>query len=174
MDEPRTTAQDRADVQDDDGLLAFWQAAQGHLGLGRLGMVTGDTSDDVVTPPAWSFGVTEAEADAEVEAVLAGRKTATSGPRSAFEDLPGVGDVGIVLDGARRPRALVRVTDVQVVAAADVTAAHAAAELGSPADDVVERWRALNAGVDGAVLGDVVLERFEVVYPTDGPAPAVD
>lgn len=174
MDEPRTTARERADVQDDEGLLAFWQAGQGHLGFGRLGVITGDTSDDVVVPPAWTFGVTEAEADAEAEAVLAGRKTATSGPRAAFDDLPEVGDVGIVLDGSRRPRALVRVTDVQVVAAADVTAAHAGAELGSAADDVVERWRALNGGVSGEVGGDVVLERFEVVYPTDGPAPAVD
>ncbi|MFC8193274.1 ASCH domain-containing protein [Cellulomonas sp. NPDC057328] len=174
MDEPRTTARERADVQDDEGLLAFWQAAQGHLGFGRLGVIVGDQSDDVVVPPAWAFGVTAAEADAEVEAVLAGRKTATSGPRTAFDDLPEVGDVGIVLDGERRPRALVRVTDVQVVAAADVTAAHAGAELGSAADDVVDRWRALNGGVSGEVAGDVVLERFEVVYPTDGPAPAVD
>ncbi|WP_136520682.1 MULTISPECIES: ASCH domain-containing protein [Cellulomonas] len=163
-------------VRDEDGLLAFWQAAQSHLGLGRLAVVVGDKSDDVVTPPAWSFGVTQAEADAEAEAVLAGRKTATSGPRAAFgDDLPEVGDVGIVLDGSRQPRALVRVTAVEVVDAHDVPAAHAGAELGTRADDAaVERWRSLNAGMTGEVVGDVVLERFELVYPTDGPAPAVD
>lgn len=175
MDEPRTTARERADVQDDEGLLAFWQAGQGHLGFGRLGVITGDTSDDVVVPPAWTFGVTEAEADAEAEAVLAGRKTATSGPRAAFDDLPEVGDVGIVLDGSRHPRALVRVTAVDVVPAALVSTGHVGAELGvPPSEEALERWRALNAGVTGEVAGEVVLERFEVVYPTDGPAPAVD
>lgn len=162
-------------VRDDDGVLAFWQAAQGHLGFGRLGVVVGEQSDDVVVPPAWTFGVSAEEADAEVAAVLAGRKTATSAPRAAVPDLPEVGDVGIVLDGARTPRALVRVTAVDVVPASLVSTGHAGAELGvAPSEEALERWRGLNAGVTGEVTGEVVLERFEVVYPTDGPAPAVD
>lgn len=120
----------------DDRITAFWQAARGHVGFGKMESIVGGSPLDVVPPPSFSFGVGE-EADALLTEVVAGSRTSTSAPREEFGDeLPRVGDLAIVLDGAGEPRALIRTTEIEV-------------------------------GVE-------VVERFELVYPTSGPTPAVD
>ncbi|MDM7832417.1 ASCH domain-containing protein, partial [Cellulomonas edaphi] len=119
----------------DDRISAFWQAARGHVGFGKMETIVGGTPLDVVPPPSFSFGV-GSEADEALAQVLDGTRAQTSAPREQFDELPRVGDLAIVLDAAGEPRALIRTTEVE----------------------------------DGA---DVV-ERFELVYPTDGPTPAVD
>jgi len=57
-----------------------------------------------------------------VEAVLAGDKTATAGLHGVFKDepTPDVGDRFVVEDAGGTPRAIVEVTEVRVVPAAEV------------------------------------------------------
>jgi uncharacterized protein YhfF len=165
--------------RDDEGLLDFWQAAQAHLGLGRLGVVVGNTVTEVLPPVAWSFGDSPAEADREVEALLAGRKTATSAALSDYSegDLPREGDVAIVLDGERRARALVRTSEIATVPLSAVTPEQAAAELGASPDEpgVLERWHAeRDASYSESENVLVLVETLELVYPTTGATPAED
>ena len=166
----------------DTRISDFWDAARGHLGWGRLDAVLGTSDDDVVAPPVWSFGDDARLADELLELVLSGRKTGTSTALVELEDegvpVPAVGDVSIVVDSAGDPRALLRTTAVEVVAFDQVGAEHAAAE---GEDDLsLESWRREHEVYWRRVLGDarfapdmpVVTERFELVYPTRGPAPA--
>jgi hypothetical protein len=99
----------------DDRISAFWQAARGHLGFGKLEPILGGEPSGVVPPPSFSYGV-GAEADTAVEEILARTRTSSSAPRAEFGpgDLPEVGGVAIVLDGEGEPRALIRTTDVVV------------------------------------------------------------
>ena len=170
------------DVDHDDALVAFWQAAQAHLGLGRMDVVMGPGNRDLVAPPVWSFGDSPELADELLELVLAGRKTATAGTvrdyESAGEALPQVGDVSVVTDGAGAPRVVLRTTQVDVVPFDEVDAEHAALEgegdlsLASWRRDHEAVWRRrLPAGQFDPRM-PMVLERFEVVYPTLGPTPA--
>ncbi|MDM7856554.1 ASCH domain-containing protein [Cellulomonas alba] len=99
----------------DDRISAFWQAARGHLGFGKLEPILGGEPSGVVPPPSFSYGV-GAEADAAAAEILAGARTSSSAPRAEFgpDDLPQVGAVAIVLDAQGEPRALIRTTDVVV------------------------------------------------------------
>lgn len=168
----------------DTRITDFWDAARGHLGWGKLDAVLGESVDGAVAPPAWSFGDDVRLADELLALVLDGRKTGTSTALAEFaatdEPLPRVGDVSIVLDSAGDPRALLRTTDVEVVPFDQVGAEHAAAE---GEDDLsLESWRREHEVYWRRVLGDaafsptmdVVTERFELVYPTQGPTPPVD
>jgi uncharacterized protein YhfF len=69
-------------------------------------------------PPAWCFGDTVELADELIDLVVRGQKRATAGAIAEYaaegESLPTVGDLSIVTDGARRPRALLQTTDVRV------------------------------------------------------------
>ena len=59
-------------------IAAFWQAARGHVGMGKMDQVLGGTADDVVPPPSWSYGD-----DAEADELLARASTvhdADAGP----------------------------------------------------------------------------------------------
>ena len=47
---------------EDERIAAFWQAARGHVGFGKLDSVLGESPEDVVPPPSWSYG-DDAEAD---------------------------------------------------------------------------------------------------------------
>lgn len=193
---------DEAHQVDEESLAEFWRISQGHLGFGRMGVVVGEQASEVVPPTAWAFGADPAEADAQLELLLAGRKTATSTAlleyQAAGEELPLAGDVAIVVDGHQRPRALVRTAEVRVVPLSAVDAEHAAAELGvEEGEDALAQWHAANdkgfqdlsaapAAEDGAPAAEdgapgasseeilVVLETLELVYPTSGPAPAAD
>ncbi|WP_051681853.1 hypothetical protein [Cellulomonas sp. HZM] len=106
-------AQDAVASDGDDRITAFWQAARGHVGFGKLDGIVGAVPLDVVPPPSFSYGE-GAEADDAVRDILAGTRTTTSAPTADFGggDLPRVGDLAIVLDGSGEPRALVRTTEV--------------------------------------------------------------
>ena len=170
------------DVEQDDALVAFWQAAQAHLGLGRMDVVMGPGGHELVAPPTWSFGDSPELADELLELVLTGRKTATAGTvrdyESAGEALPQVGDVSVVTDGAGAPRVVLRTTQVDVVPFDEVDAEHAALE--GEGDRSLEQWRRDHEAIWHRRLPaegfdprmPMVLERFEVVYPTLGPTPA--
>lgn len=183
MTEQQPTVQAEAGTQD-TRIADFWDAARGHLGWGKLDTVLGESVTGAVAPQAWSFGDDARLADELLALVLAGRKTATSTALVEFtasdEPLPRVGDVSIVVDSAGDPRALLRTTAVEVVPFDRVDAEHAAAE---GEDDLsLESWRREHEVYWRRVLGDdgfstsmdVVMERFELVYPVDGPSPAVD
>lgn len=107
---------EHADVASDgdERITAFWQAARGHVGFGKLDGIVGSVPLDVVPPPSFSFGE-GAEADAAVLEVLAGARTSGGSPRADYgldSDLPRAGDLAIVLDSHGEPRALIRTTHV--------------------------------------------------------------
>ncbi len=89
-------------------IAAFWQAARGHVGMGKLDQVMGGSPEDVVPPPSWSYG-NDAEAEDLLARVLDGRKTATALAVAELAqvglEVPRVGDLSIVVDGAGDPRA---------------------------------------------------------------------
>lgn len=182
MTDEQAPTQDVAGEVEDLRITAFWQAARGHVGLGKMDSVMGGTPDDVVPPPSWSYGEGP-EAEDLLGRVLDGSRTGTATVlaqlTSAGLDVPRVGDLSIVTDAGGEPKAVLRTTEVEVVTFDEVTAEHAAAEGG--ADATLESWVAEHEASFGAVLGDdfspaseVVLERFEIIYPTTGPTPAVD
>ena len=76
--------------------------------------------------------------------VLDGRKTATASANADYvkegEELPAPGMLGIVLDGAGHPRALVVTTESRVVPFDQVDADHARDE--GEGDRSLEHWRA--------------------------------
>ena len=162
----------------------FWALARAHAGVGRVSVVTGETSTSAVAPPAWAFGADAAQADRLLDLVLAGRKTATASAASDYaeadEPLPAVGDLSILLDGAGEPRALIRTTRVQVVPFAAVDAEHAAAE--GEGEATLASWRADHAhffaasaraaGLASVEELPVVLERFRLLHPRPGAASA--
>jgi uncharacterized protein YhfF len=174
----------QGDGVEDERVAAFWRAARGHLGMGDLGSVLGSSPNDAVPPPSWSFGDNPALADQLLALVLDGRKSATSTAllelQDADLDVPRPGDLSIVVDADGEPRALLRTTEVEVVAFDQVSAEHAAAE---GEDDLsLDSWRTEHERYWRRVLGDdrfgadlqVVAERFELIFPKDGPTPAVD
>lgn len=155
---------------------SFWDLARFHAKLNTAPSYFGPTTLEVVPPPAWSFGASAEEADALLALVLDGRKTATASAHADYEaegePLPEPGTLGIVLDGAGHPRALVETTDVRVVPFDEVDAEHA--HLEGEGDRSLERWRAeherfftehATTGFDPQML--LVLERFRVVYAGD-------
>ncbi|MBO8200641.1 ASCH domain-containing protein [Streptomyces smyrnaeus] len=82
--------------------------------------------------------------DRLVAAILAGRKTATTGLLRAYEaadePLPEVGRRAVVVDSDERPVALIEVTAVRVVGLGDVDTAHALAE--GEGHGTLAEWRA--------------------------------
>lgn len=160
----------------------FWEEARKVAGLNRLDVVVGANPLAVLTPPAWAFGTTADRADAFVEGVLGGERTATTSAlaqwEAAEEEVPRPDTLSILCDGGGRPRALLRTTAVTVLPLGQVPADHAAAE--GAAD--VDAWRAdLGADLADALarLGraltpdlPVVLERFVLVHPRRGRVPA--
>jgi uncharacterized protein YhfF len=130
----------------------------------------------VLQPPAWSFGGTPEQADALLELVLAGTKTATASALWDYEHdeeaLPEPGSLSIVLDGSGRPRALIAITAVAVEPFAAVDAEHAFLE--GEGNRSLAYWREVHErffttyAAEGQTFADdmpVVLERFRVVYP---------
>ncbi|WP_203757085.1 ASCH domain-containing protein [Cellulomonas chitinilytica] len=174
----------QGDGVEDERVAAFWRAARGHLGFGNLSPVLGESPNDAVPPPSWSFGDNPALADQLLGLVLDGTKTATSTALVELEDAgldaPRPGDLSIVVDADGEPRALLRTTEVEVVPFDAVGAEHAEAE--GEDDRSLESWRVEHERYWRRVLGDdrfstdlqVVAERFELIYPKDGPTPAVD
>lgn len=158
-----------------DEVDAFWADARVRASLNRLPIYLGPTALESLQPPAWAFGATPEQADALLALVLDGTKTATSGALwdydAAGEQLPKVGDLAILLDGAAHPRALIAMTDVQVVPFEEVTADVARAE--GEGDGTLEHWRDVHEafftehadhdrGFSPAM--PVVVEHFRVLY----------
>lgn len=125
-------------------------------------------------PEAWAFGATAEHADELLALVLAGVKTGTASSLRDHEveqdPLPAVGDLAIVLDGAERPQAVIRVSRVDVVPFEEVDDEHAAAE--GEGNRTLAHWRRaheefwrLHSPAGFSTDMPVVCERFEVLYP---------
>jgi uncharacterized protein YhfF len=160
---------------DDNELDAFWAIAQEHAQLSGIPTYMGANPVRTLRPPAWSFGATAEVSDELLGLVLDGTKTATSSLRADYDEevdpLPEPGMLGIVLDGAGHPRALVVTTEARVVPFDQVDADHAREE--GEGDGSLERWREVHQRVfaehvEGEFQPDmlVVLERFRLLYPT--------
>lgn len=159
-----------------DQITRFWDVARPSAGRSSHGGAVGERSENVVPPPAWSFGDSPALADELLDLVLTGRKSATASLvleyAEADEPQPRKGDLSILLDGAGEPRAVIRTTQVDVVPFSEVTAEHARLEgegdrtLDSWRSDHERYWRRSLAGTDHEFDPslDVICERFSVLY----------
>ncbi|WP_432478488.1 ASCH domain-containing protein [Nocardioides sp. GXQ0305] len=137
----------------DEALETFWRRAVFRAKLNHVPSYFGPTPLEVVRPPAWSFGTTDEEAARFVRDLLAGRTTAIAGSeRDYLADggtLPETGELGIVVDGAGTPAALVVVTEVLTVPYAEVDAATTVVEGSGFATDTA-----------------MVVQRLDVLYST--------
>lgn len=158
-----------------DDIAAFWERAQQHANLGTVSSYMGENVIATLRPPAWAFGATDEEADELLGLVLEGTKTATSSAlwdyEAEGEDLPVAGTLGIVVDSAGTPRALVVTTEVSTAPFDEVDADHAHAE--GEGDRSLAYWRRVHedfftehASHDKGFARDmpVVLERFAVLH----------
>jgi uncharacterized protein YhfF len=160
---------------DDDELDAFWDIAREHADLAGVPVFFGANPVRTLRPPAWAFGATPEQSDELLGLVLDGTKTATSSSHADYvtagEELPAPGMLGIVLDGAGKPRALVVTTEARVVPFDQVDADHARDE--GEGDRSLEYWRVVHERffaeqAEGGFRPDmpVVLERFSVLHPS--------
>lgn len=160
---------------EDDAVAVFWDVAKRRAKLASIPGYFGPTPMESIPPPAWAFGATPEHADELLDLVLAGTKTATASAlwdyEAEDEPLPEVGTLGIVLDSAGKPRALVMTTDVAVVPFDEVDEEHA--RLEGEGDRTLAHWREEHerfftdhASHAREFTSDmpVVLERFEVLY----------
>lgn len=154
---------------------AFWALARSQARLTSMPGYFGPTTAEVLSPPAWSFGATAAEADELLGLVLDGRKTATASAGWDYEmedePLPVPGGLGIVVDSAGHPRALIVTTEVSVRSFDEVDEEHAFAE--GEGDRSLAHWREVHERffTDNAEHGrgfatdmPVVCERFRVLH----------
>ncbi|GAA1741118.1 hypothetical protein GCM10009809_40810 [Isoptericola hypogeus] len=155
-------------------IAEFWDTARSSAVFTGCRGAAGERSENVM-PPAWAFGDSPGLADELLALVLEGRKTAAASLVVEFEDaaepVPATGDLSIVLDGRGEPRALIRTTQVEIVAFAEVTAEHTYLE--GEGDRTLEAWRtehkrawcgplgSLERELDPSML--VVCERFTVL-----------
>lgn len=165
-------------MNDRSAVEAFWDLAKFHAKLNNAPSYFGPTTLEVLPPPAWSFGANPEQADALVELVLDGTKTATAGALWDYEnegdEVPEVGSLSIILDGRGHPRALIECTAVEVLPFDEVDAEHA--RLEGEGDLSLEYWREVHqrfftdvATHDHGFAPDmpVVCERFRVVYQSE-------
>ena len=154
---------------------AFWAVAREHARLDLMPGYFGPSTLGSVPPDAWSFGGTPEQADALLALVLDGTKTATASAlwdyEAEGEPLPEVGTLGIVLDSAGHPRALVVTTAVTVVPFDEVDEEHA--RLEGEEDLALASWRRVHEEFftrfrshhrEFAPDMPVVCERFAVLY----------
>ncbi len=157
-------------------VLDFWAATRQYAGMAKASIVVGHTVSETVPPQAWSFGDESELAEKLLGAVLAGDKTATSSALWDYDDegapLPVIGELSILLDGERHPRALIRTTSVETTTFEEVDEDLAAAE--GEGDRTLESWRAdheafwrrtLAEGREFTTDMPIVCERFELLYP---------
>jgi uncharacterized protein YhfF len=122
---------------------------------------------------AWAFGDA---ADALGQLVLHGTKRATTSlvaeNEAEQEPLPKPGDLSVILDGSGEPLCVIRTTQVDRSRFGDVDEAFARIE--GEGDKTLRYWRrtherffaSLGTNVDEDTM--VVLERFELLWPTVG------
>ncbi len=153
----------------------FWTIARSQARLTDIPGYFGPNPLEVLTPPAWGFGATPEHADELLALVLDGIKTATASAlwdyEAEGEELPQVGALSIVLDGAGHPRALIETTEVAVVPFDEVSAEHAYLEGEDDRSlamwrEVHERFFTEHAEHDRGFAEDmpIVLERFRLLY----------
>ncbi len=127
---------------DDARIEAFWRNARSKGNIDFLQTLIGQGLHDSVPPPVWATSADPAQATGDIEDLLATgtlvQVVALAELSQADQEPPQVGDLAILLDGQDIPRALVRTAGVEV------TDSH---------EDLPD------AG------GQVVVERFELVYP---------
>ena len=121
-----------------------------------------------------SVGSTPETADEGVVLILDGTKTLTSSPFWDYPDgkTPFVGALGVLLDGARRPRGIVETTQVEIMSFGAITEEMARAY--GEGEQTVEWWRRVmgafyraSAAHHNAVLTDDtphIWEWFTVVH----------
>ncbi len=156
---------------DSKKIAEFWESARVAAHLNPMPGYFPEALRGTLPPPAWSFGDSDELADELLDLVLSGAKTATSTSLAEYvaagEELPGEGDLSIVLDGRGEPRALILTTAMEVVPFDEVDADHASAE--GEGDGTLEDWRVEHRkyferiGVFNEKM-QVVVERFEVLY----------
>lgn len=159
-------------------LEAFWTRARNVAGIAPLEAVLGQDDAASLRPPAFAFGDGPEMSDRLAKLVLDGEKSATSAWLASYEaegiDIPEVGDLSIMCDGADRPLALLRTADVRKIPFADVGPEIAQAE----GEGTLDEWKAEHRdffarecaalGIEFDPEGEVVVEFFEVVYRRDG------
>ena len=159
-------------------LEAFWTRARNVAGIAPLEAVLGQDDAASLRPPAFAFGDSPEMSDRLAKLVLDGEKSATSAWLASYEaegiDIPEVGDLSIMCDGADRPLALLRTADVRKIPFADVGPEIAQAE----GEGTLDEWKAEHRdffarecaalGIEFDPEGEVVVEFFEVVYRRDG------
>ena len=134
------------------GVLDFWEKVKGETG------VTGGFAD------AWGFGDNPDLIDELLGYVLSGIKR-TSTALCIETELEGwpepkVGEFNIILDGRDKPVAVIRTVSARKVKYRDVDADHAFRE-----HDKYYTRRGKALGFEFNRDMDVILERFELVYP---------
>ena len=143
----------------------FWERVKGETGI------TGGFQD------AWGFGDTPRLTDELLALVLEGKKrSATTLVREMEAEgypEPRAGEYSVILDGSGSPRAVIRTVSVRRARFSDVDEDHAYWE--GEDDRTLESYRREHARYyrrRGEALGftfsedmEVILERFELVYP---------
>ena len=155
---------------DESEVENYWIRARSMARLTALPGYLPQNTIEMVPPPAWSFGGTPEEADSLLALILDGHKSAMTSALRDYDDegLPEVGALGVLLDGAGHPRALIETTEVTVVAFDQVSAEHALAE--GEGDGSLASWRERQESLFRAEGGEfssdlpVVLERFRVLH----------
>ena len=159
-------------------LEAFWTRARNVAGIAPLEAVLGQDDAASLRPPAFAFGDSPEMSDRLAKLVLDGEKSATSAWLASYEaegiDIPEVGDLSIMCDGADRPLALLRTADVRKIPFADVGPEIARAE----GEGTLDEWKAEHRdffarecaalGIEFDPEGDVVVEFVEVLSRRDG------
>ena len=175
---PEESSANGAEAGTQTELEAFWTRARNVAGIAPLEAVLGQDDAASLRPPAFAFGDSPETSDRLAKLVLDGEKSATSAWLASYEaegiDIPEVGDLSIMCDGADRPLALLRTTDVRKIPFADVGPEIAQAE----GEGTLDEWKAEHRGFfarECAALGiefdpggDVVVEFVEVLYRRDG------
>lgn len=127
----------------------------------------------------FSFGDSAELADELSALVIAGTKRATASLArdygKSYDDVPRAGGFGIVIDGGNKPRCIVRTVQVQIKPMREVDERFAWDE--GEGDRSLAWWLSAHrryfkrqAAREGFVVDDtseVVLERFEVVWPPE-------
>lgn len=175
---PEESSANGAEAGTQTELEAFWTRARNVAGIAPLEAVLGQDDAASLRPPAFAFGDGPEMSDRLAKLVLDGEKSATSAWLASYEaegiDIPEVGDLSIMCDGADRPLALLRTVDVRKVPFADVGPEIAQAE----GEGTLDEWKAEHRdffarecaalGIEFDPEGKVVVEFFEVVYRRDG------
>lgn len=115
-------------------------------------------------PEPWAFGDQDL-ADELLDLVLEGKKTATCSYRGAYApdgaDLPQAGQIDVVLDGAGRPRAVLRITRVEETTFGRVDEVFAVAE--GEGDRTLIHWRRVHTDFFKTTYGITADEQFPLV-----------